>query len=62
MQQGERENRVIAAESEALHSCLSDLGRRVAFPPDIPFQAAQARGKEFNATIGQITTGAGPNA
>lgn len=59
MRQGERENQVIAAQCGPLHAALSALGRRVAFPPDIPFQAAQARGKEFNATIGQITTGAG---
>jgi len=43
----------------ALAELLSDLGRRAAFPPDIPFQAAEARGREFNATIGQITDGAG---
>lgn len=31
----------------------------MAFPPDIPFQAAEARGKALNATIGQITDGLG---
>jgi hypothetical protein len=38
-----------------MHELLSPLGRRAFFPPDIPFQAAQARGKTYNATIGQIT-------
>ena len=38
---------------------LSDLGQRVQFPADIPFQAAEARDTELNATIGQITDGEG---
>jgi aspartate/methionine/tyrosine aminotransferase len=53
------ENRAIEKASPALARLLSSLGERVAFPPDIPFQAAQARGKELNATIGQITDGRG---
>jgi aspartate/methionine/tyrosine aminotransferase len=52
-------NEALAAGAPALAACLSPLGRRLAFPPDIPFQAAQARGKAFNATIGQITDGSG---
>lgn len=52
-------NEALAEEAPALFAALSPLGRRVVFPPDIPFQAAQARGKAFNATIGQITDGAG---
>jgi aspartate/methionine/tyrosine aminotransferase len=52
-------NEVIAREAPALWSALSPLGRTCFYPPDIPFQAAQARGKRFNATIGQITDGAG---
>ncbi|HVS62876.1 MAG TPA: aminotransferase class I/II-fold pyridoxal phosphate-dependent enzyme [Thermoanaerobaculia bacterium] len=52
-------NEVIAREAPALWSALSPLGRACFYPPDIPFQAAQARGKRFNATIGQITDGAG---
>jgi aspartate/methionine/tyrosine aminotransferase len=52
-------NQSVEAASPALFSTLSPLGRRVIFPPDIPFQAAQARGKSFNATIGQITDGRG---
>jgi aspartate/methionine/tyrosine aminotransferase len=43
----------------ALFRALSPLGRRAFFPPDIPAQSAQARGKEINGTIGQITDGRG---
>jgi aspartate/methionine/tyrosine aminotransferase len=43
----------------ALFSALSLLGRRAYFPPDIPAQGAQARGKAINGTIGQITDGRG---
>ncbi|MDH3746530.1 MAG: aminotransferase class I/II-fold pyridoxal phosphate-dependent enzyme [Acidobacteriota bacterium] len=53
------ENRAIGAASPALFATLAPLGRRVSFPPDIPFQAAAARGKTYNGTIGQITDGAG---
>jgi aspartate/methionine/tyrosine aminotransferase len=49
----------IARASPALFALLSDLGREAVYPPDIPHQAAQARGKSFNATIGQITDGHG---
>ncbi|MEE2775172.1 MAG: aminotransferase class I/II-fold pyridoxal phosphate-dependent enzyme [Acidobacteriota bacterium] len=52
-------NSTIDRDSPALGALLSDLGRRAIYPPDIPFQAAQARGAAFNATIGQITDGAG---
>jgi aspartate/methionine/tyrosine aminotransferase len=52
-------NEAIAAASPALAQLLSPLGRRAFFPPDIPFQAAQARGKTYNGTIGQITDGYG---
>src|SRR5580765_4632219 len=52
-------NDAIAAACPAMHELLSPLGRRAFFPPDIPFQAAQARGKTYNATIGQITDGYG---
>ena len=51
-------NQAIQEASPALFDLLSPLGKRVVFPNDIPFQAAQARGKTFNATIGQITDGA----
>ena len=36
-------------------SALSSLGRRAFFPLGVPFQAGEARGKRYNATIGQIT-------
>src|ERR1044072_2472434 len=52
-------NTAIAAPRPAKAELLSPLGRRAYFPPDIPFQAAQARGKTYNATIGQITDGYG---
>ncbi len=38
---------------------LSQLGRRAALPLGIPFQAAQSRHCELQATIGEITDGAG---
>ncbi len=43
----------------AVWRLLSSLGRRAIYPPDITFQAAQARGARYNASIGQITNGAG---
>lgn len=44
----------------ALRAALSPLGRRVQQPAAfLPLQTAQARGKRFNATIGQITDGHG---
>ena len=55
----EAANAAIAEASPALAAALSPLGRRAFFPQDIPFQAAQARGKRFNGTIGQITDGRG---
>jgi aspartate/methionine/tyrosine aminotransferase len=55
----ESANRAIREASPALDAALSPLGRRAFFPRDIPFQAAQARGKAYNGTIGQITDGAG---
>jgi aspartate/methionine/tyrosine aminotransferase len=55
-------NQAIRQASPALFTALSDLGRRVFFPPDIPFQAAEARDKAYNATIGQITDGHGQPA
>ena len=36
-------------------AALSSLGRRAFFPLGVPFQAGQAKGKRYNATIGQIT-------
>lgn len=54
-----RLNRRLEEVSSPLLGCLSPLGRAAYYPRDIPFQAAEARGAEFNATIGQITDGAG---
>ncbi|MGD2115825.1 MAG: aminotransferase class I/II-fold pyridoxal phosphate-dependent enzyme [Acidobacteriota bacterium] len=52
-------NDAVRAASPALDAALSPLGRRAEFPRDIPFQAAEARGKTYNGTIGQITDGRG---
>ena len=52
-------NSALEAALPALAAALAPLGRRAVFPPGIPFQAAQARGKGFNGTIGQITDGRG---
>jgi aspartate/methionine/tyrosine aminotransferase len=52
-------NAAIEEGAPALFRALSPLGRRAFFPPDIPAQSAQARGKEINGTIGQITDGRG---
>lgn len=57
--EAERLNDDLAAESPALAALLSPLGRRAAFPRGIPFQSAEAKGKRFNGTIGQITDGRG---
>lgn len=54
-----RANAAIEESSPALFSALSPLGRQLVYPPGIPFQAGQARGKKYNATIGQLTDGAG---
>lgn len=55
----ETANDAIREASPALAAALSPLGRRAFFPQDIPFQAAEARGKTYNGTIGQITDGHG---
>lgn len=52
-------NRDLEEGAPALFRALSPMGRRVVFPPDIPFQAAQAKGCEINGTIGVFTDGAG---
>jgi len=52
-------NAALEEGAPALLRALSPLGRRACFPPDIPAQSAQARGKEINGTIGQITDGRG---
>lgn len=55
----EAANAAIREGAPALWAALSPLGRRALFPRDIPFQAAEARGKAYNGTIGQITDGRG---
>ncbi len=52
-------NQSLLDEAPVLAAALSELGHQAAFPPDIPHQSAEARGKEINATIGQVTDGAG---
>lgn len=55
-----RDDEAIRASSPALWSALSRLGREVNQPVHfLPLQTAEARGKAFNATIGQITDGHG---
>ncbi len=50
----------LRAASPALWAALSPLGRRLRMPANfLPQQTAEARGKRFNATIGQITDGHG---
>lgn len=52
-------NEPLEREAPALFRALSPMGRRIFFPPDVPAQAAEARGKEINGTIGQVTDGRG---
>lgn len=52
-------NAPLEREAPALFRALSPLGKRIFFPPDIPAQAAEARGRELNGTTGQITDGRG---
>lgn len=51
---------VIQRDAPGLWAALSPLGRRLRQPANfLPLQSAEARGKPFNATIGQITDGRG---
>ncbi len=52
-------NSILEKEAPVLFRALSPLGREVFFPPDIPFQAAEAKGTSLNGTIGVFTDGAG---
>jgi hypothetical protein len=54
----ERNDR-LQALNPTLFEALSPLGKRAFFPKGIPFQANQSKGCRINATIGQITDGAG---
>lgn len=55
----EESNAWIEEHAPVVHRLLSPLGRAAFFPPDIPFQAAEARGTRYNGTIGVFTDGAG---
>lgn len=59
MSDAERLNAVLQREHPAAFRALSPLGRSLAFPRGIPFQASQARSARIDATIGQLTDGAG---
>jgi len=51
---------LLQRDAPALWAALSPLGRRLRQPANfLPHQTAEARGKPFNATIGQITDGRG---
>ncbi|MCP4810445.1 MAG: aminotransferase class I/II-fold pyridoxal phosphate-dependent enzyme [Proteobacteria bacterium] len=52
-------NATLAAHHPAAFACLSTMGREAAFPTGIPAQAAEARGVELQATLGQLTDGQG---
>jgi len=52
-------NATLEHHHPAAFACMSKLGRRMYFPMGIPAQAQQARGATINATIGQLTDGAG---
>jgi aspartate/methionine/tyrosine aminotransferase len=53
-------NEFLAVAAPALWAALSPIGRRALQPASfLPLQTAEARGKAFNATIGQITDGHG---
>jgi aspartate/methionine/tyrosine aminotransferase len=53
-------NAFLEAAAPAVWAALSSLGRRALQPVHfLPLQTAEARGKPFNATIGQITDGHG---
>ena len=52
-------NRVLKQHAPVVERCLSSLGRQAVFPEGVPFQSAQAKQTELNATIGQVTDGHG---
>ncbi|MEM8930460.1 MAG: aminotransferase class I/II-fold pyridoxal phosphate-dependent enzyme, partial [Acidobacteriota bacterium] len=52
-------NHRLEAGAPALFRLLSPLGRAAYFPPDIPFQAREAKDTSFNGTIGVFTDGHG---
>jgi aspartate/methionine/tyrosine aminotransferase len=52
-------NARLSAISPTVLEALSPLGKRSFFPKGIPFQSGQAKDCRINATIGQVTDGAG---
>ena len=54
-----RLNNTLDSLHPAAGLALSALGRRMYFPTDIPSQSAEARQSTINATIGEVTDGAG---
>ena len=59
MDEAQRLNDILARELPLVERCLSPVGRRAAFPRGIPYQTAEAKNSEINATIGQVTVGLG---
>jgi aspartate/methionine/tyrosine aminotransferase len=59
MSEAEALNQTLAEGCPPASALLSALGRSMYFPKGIPFQAAQARGTRYNATIGEVTDGRG---
>ena len=57
--EAQERNTRLAALAPAVAQALSPLGQRAFFPKGIPFQAGQSAACKINATIGQITDGAG---
>jgi len=57
--EAEDRNARLAKIAPTVLEALSPLGRRSFFPKGIPFQSGQAKDCRINATIGQVTDGAG---
>ncbi|MCE1229688.1 MAG: aminotransferase class I/II-fold pyridoxal phosphate-dependent enzyme [Firmicutes bacterium] len=57
--EAQERNERLRGHNPVVAEALSALGRRSFFPKGIPYQAGQAKGTRINATIGQITDGAG---
>ena len=57
--EAQERNERLRGINPALFEALSPMGRRAFFPKGIPYQAGQSKGCRINATIGQITDGAG---
>lgn len=55
----ERLEAALIEGAPAAWAMLNRRGRAAAFPEGIPFQSAQAAGCRYNATMGQVTDGAG---